>query len=70
MDAPQRTRSCRRDQPTATTSQSRGSRQICLPMDRETYDRLPDRIAVRELRVRVDVIDECECRETRRHRDG
>ena len=34
MDAPQRTRSCRRDQPTATTSQSRGSRQICLPLDR------------------------------------
>jgi hypothetical protein len=42
MDAPQRTRSCRRDQPTATTSQSRGSRQICLPLDRETYHRIWD----------------------------
>src|SRR3954452_16425737 len=40
MDAPQRTRSCRRDQPAATTSQSRGSRQICLPLDRATYDRI------------------------------
>jgi hypothetical protein len=40
MDAPQRTRSCRRDQPTATTSPSRGSRQICLPLDRATYDRI------------------------------
>src|SRR3954452_2242286 len=42
MDAPQRTRSCRRDQPAATTSQSRGSRQICLPLDRATYDRIWD----------------------------
>jgi hypothetical protein len=42
MDAPQRTRSCRRDQPAATTSQSRGSRQICLPLDRETYDQIWD----------------------------
>jgi hypothetical protein len=41
MDAPKRTRSCRRDQPTATT-QSRGSRQICLPLDRATYDRIWD----------------------------
>ena len=40
MDAPQRTRSCRRDQPAATASQSRGSRQICLPLDRATYDRI------------------------------
>jgi hypothetical protein len=42
MDAPKRTRSCRRDQPTATTSQSRGSRQICLPLDQETYHRIWD----------------------------
>lgn len=50
MDAPQRTRSCRRDQPTATTSQSRGSRQICLPLDRQTYDRIwDDAPAVRRL---------------------
>jgi hypothetical protein len=50
MDAPQRTRSCRRDQPTATTSQSRGSRQICLPLDRETYHRIwDDARAVRRL---------------------
>ena len=42
MDAPQRTRSCRREQPTATTTQSRGSRQICLPLDRATYDRIWD----------------------------
>src|SRR3954447_6189439 len=42
MDPPQRTRSCRRDQPAATTSQSRGSRQICLPLDRATYDRIWD----------------------------
>jgi len=40
MDAPKRTRSCRRDQPTATTPQSRGARQICLPLDRPTYDRI------------------------------
>jgi hypothetical protein len=40
MDAPKRTRSCWRDQPTATTSQSRGSRQICLPLDRQTSDRI------------------------------
>src|SRR3982751_4325538 len=40
MDAPKRTRSCRRDQPTATTPQSRGARQICLPMDRPTSDRI------------------------------
>ena len=51
MDAPQRTRSCRRDQPTATTSQSRGSRQICLPMDRETYDRIWDDPQAVRLRV-------------------
>jgi hypothetical protein len=50
MDAPQRTRSCRRDQPTATTSQSRGARQICLPLDRPTYDRIwDDAPAVRRL---------------------
>ncbi|MGZ3432901.1 MAG: hypothetical protein ACXVA7_14025 [Isosphaeraceae bacterium] len=42
MDAPKRTRSCRRDQPTATISQSRGSRQICLPLDREAYHRIWD----------------------------
>jgi hypothetical protein len=42
MDTPQRTRSCRRQQPTATTSQSRGSRQICLPLDRATYDQIWD----------------------------
>jgi hypothetical protein len=42
MDAPRRTRSCRRDQPPATTNQSRGSRQICLPLDRATYDRIWD----------------------------
>jgi hypothetical protein len=42
MDAPKRTRSCRRDQPSATAAQARGSRQICLPMDRATYDRIWD----------------------------
>ena len=42
MDAPKRTRSCRRDQPTATSHQSRGSRQICLPLDRETSHRIWD----------------------------
>ena len=42
MDAPKRTRSCRRDQPTATTHQSRGSRQICLPLDRQTSHRIWD----------------------------
>jgi hypothetical protein len=50
MDAPQRTRSCRRDQPAATTTQSRGSRQICLPLDRATYDGIwEDPQAVRRL---------------------
>jgi hypothetical protein len=50
LDAPKRTRSCRRDQPTATTSQSRGSRQICRPLDRETYHRIwEDAQAVRRL---------------------
>ena len=50
MDTPQRTRSCRREQPTATTSQSRGSRQICLPLDRATYDQIwDDAQAVRPL---------------------
>jgi len=50
MDAPQRTRSCRRDQPATTTSQSRGSRQICLPLDPETYQRVwDDARAVRRL---------------------
>jgi hypothetical protein len=50
MNTPQRTRSCRRDQPTATTSQFRGSRQICLPLDRQTYDRIwEDPQAVRRL---------------------
>ena len=42
MDAPKRTRSCRRDQPTAPSHQSRGSRQICLPLDRETSHRIWD----------------------------
>jgi len=40
MDAPKRARSCRRDQPTTTPAQTRGSRQICLPMDRATSDRI------------------------------
>jgi hypothetical protein len=57
MDAPKRTRSCRRDQPTGTTSQSRGSRQICLPLDRETYHRIWDdaqavRLLVEDLVIR------------------
>jgi hypothetical protein len=42
MDALKRTRSCRRNPPTATPAQSRGSRQICLPMDRATYERIWD----------------------------
>ena len=42
VDAPKRTRSCRRDQPTATSHQARGSRQICLPLDRETSPRIWD----------------------------
>src|SRR5512135_1630615 len=46
MDAPKRTRSCRRDQPTGTTSQSRGSRQICR--DCSTVTGANPRIARRE----------------------
>src|SRR4051794_38946716 len=49
-DAPQRTRSCRRDQPAATTTLSRGSRQICLPRDRAPSDGIwEDPQAVRRL---------------------
>jgi hypothetical protein len=40
MDVPKRTRSCRREQPAATNSQPRGSRQICLPLDPDTYTRI------------------------------
>jgi hypothetical protein len=54
MDAPKPTRSCRRDQPTTTTPQSRGARQICLPLDRATYDRIwDDAPAVRRLVARL-----------------
>jgi hypothetical protein len=42
MAAPKRTRSCRRNQPTTTPAQARGSRQICLPIDRATSDRIWD----------------------------
>ena len=50
MDTSQRTRSCRRNQPTTTTSQSRGAQQICLPLDRETYLQIwDDAQAVRTL---------------------
>src|SRR6059058_4180298 len=50
MDAPKRTRSCRRQPPAASTAPPRGARQICLPMDRQTYDRIwDDAPAVRRL---------------------
>jgi len=49
MDARQRTRMCVRTRPRQKASLPRGARQICLPMDRETYDRLwNDAAATRE----------------------
>ena len=40
MDARQRTRTCVRTRAGQRTDLPRGARQVCLPMDRETYDRL------------------------------
>ena len=40
MDAQRRTRSCSRDQPPPREGAPRGSRQICIPMTRDTYDRI------------------------------
>ena len=49
MDAHQRTRTCVRTRAGQRTGLPRGARQICLPMDRETYDRLwNDAAAMRE----------------------
>ena len=49
MDARQRTRTCVRTRAGQETGLPRGARQICLPMDRETYDRLwNDAAAVRQ----------------------
>ena len=42
MDARQRTRTCVRTRSGQKTGLPRGAKQICLPMDRETYDRLWD----------------------------
>jgi len=40
MDARQRTRNCVRARTEQGTALPRGARRICLPMDRQTYDRL------------------------------
>ena len=41
MDAPQRTRSCIRERPRNSRSQTgRGARQICIQMTRDAYDRV------------------------------
>jgi hypothetical protein len=40
MDAQRRTRSCSRERLPQTEGTPRGSRQICIPMTRETYDRI------------------------------
>ena len=38
MDAPKRTRSCRREGQQAAKTVSNGERQICLPLSREDYE--------------------------------
>src|SRR2546421_7742916 len=49
MDVPQRTRSCCRMRPTVNAQGPRGAKQIVIPMDRPTYDRLwHDAAAVRQ----------------------
>ena len=40
MDAQQRTRSCFRERPPQVEGTPRGSKQICIPMTRDTYDRM------------------------------
>jgi hypothetical protein len=40
MDAPQRTRSCSRERIPQDEGTPRGSKQICVPMTREIYDRI------------------------------
>lgn len=42
MDARQRTRTCVRTRAAQEKVRPRGARQVCLPMDRQTYDRLWD----------------------------
>lgn len=42
MDAQQRTRSCVRQSSPPSPGTPRGSRQICIPMTRDTYDRIWD----------------------------
>ena len=49
MDACQQTRKCVRTRVKRETALPRGARQICLPMNRETYDRLwPDAAVMRQ----------------------
>ena len=49
MDARQRTRTCVRTRAAGEKAPPRGARQICLPMDRQTYERLwPDAAAMRQ----------------------
>jgi len=40
MDAQQRTRSCFRERPPRAEGTPRGSKQICIPMTRDVYDRI------------------------------
>ena len=49
MDAQNQTRSCRRERTEVGQKTPRGSRQICIPMDREKYDAIwRDAMQVRE----------------------
>ena len=49
MNAPQRTRSCCRRRSAANAKLPRGAKQIVIPMDRATYDRLwHNAVAVRQ----------------------
>jgi hypothetical protein len=49
MDARQRTRTCVRTRAAREKTPPRGAKQICLPMDRQTYERLwPDAAAMRQ----------------------
>jgi len=54
MNAPQRTRSCCRTRSAANAQPARGTKQIVIPMDRPTYDRLwHDPAAVRQRLVEL-----------------
>ena len=49
MDAQNQTRSCRRERTEVGQKTPRGSRQICIPMDREKYEAIwHDAMQVRE----------------------